>query len=56
MARKRRITKYITVEQMDFLKYLETEEIQVFSIEDTKNFHFQGEITNELFEKIFKRL
>jgi predicted transcriptional regulator of viral defense system len=55
MSRKRRITKYITIEQMDFLKYLETEEIQVFSIEDTKNFDFQGEITNELFENLTKK-
>jgi len=55
MSRKRRITKYITIEQMDFLKYLETEEIQVFSVEDTKNFHFQGEITNELLENLTKK-
>jgi len=55
MARKRRITKYITIEQMDFLKYLETEEIQVFSIENTKNFEFQGEITNELLENLTKK-
>src|SRR5215469_12815864 len=55
MSRKRRITKYITIEQMDFLKYLEAEEIQVFSVEDTKNFHFQGEITNELLENLTKK-
>jgi len=40
---------------MDFLKYLETEEIQVFSVEDTKNFDFQGEITNELLENLTKK-
>jgi len=40
---------------MDFLKYLETEEIQVFSVEDTKDFHFQGEITNELLENLTKK-
>jgi len=40
---------------MNFLKYLETEEIQVFSVEDTKNFHFQGEITNELLENLTKK-
>jgi len=55
MPRKGRITKYITIEQMDFLKYLEAEEIQVFSVEDTKNFHFQGEITNELLENLTKK-
>jgi len=55
MSRKRRITKYITIEQMDFLKYLEKEEIQVFSVEDTKNFDFQGEITNELLENLTKK-
>jgi len=55
MSRKRRITKYITIEQMDFLKYLETEEIQIFSVEDTKHFHFQGEITNELLENLTKK-
>ncbi|MDR0982560.1 MAG: hypothetical protein LBM07_04880 [Culturomica sp.] len=55
MARKRRITKYITIEQMDFLKYLEKEEIQVFSVEDTKTFAFQGEITNELLENLTKK-
>ena len=40
---------------MDFLKYLEKEEIQVFSVEDTKNFDFQGEITNELLENLTKK-
>jgi predicted transcriptional regulator of viral defense system len=55
MSRKRRITKYITIEQMDFLKYLETEEIQVFSVEDTKNFDFKGEIPNELLENLTKK-
>jgi len=55
MSRKRRITKYITTEQMNFLKYLETEEIQVFSVEDTKKFDFQGEFTNELLENLTKK-
>jgi len=40
---------------MDFLKYLETKEFQVFSVEDTKNFNFQGEITNELLENLTKK-
>ena len=55
MAKKKRITKHITIEQMNFLKYLETEEIQVFSVEDTKNFHFRGEVTNELLENLTKK-
>jgi len=40
---------------MNFLKYLETEEIQVFSVEDTKNFDFQGEFANELLENLTKK-
>ena len=41
---------------MEFLRYLETEEIQVFSVEDTKNFDFQREITNELLENLTKKV
>jgi predicted transcriptional regulator of viral defense system len=55
MSRKRRITKHMTIEQMDFLKYLETKEIQVFSVEDTKNFDFQENITSELLENLTKK-
>ncbi|HPW65475.1 MAG TPA: hypothetical protein PLS84_00180 [Salinivirgaceae bacterium] len=55
MAKKGRITKFLTVEQMDFLKYLDREEIQIFSLEDAKGFDYQGEVTNELLENLTKK-
>ncbi|NMB36938.1 MAG: hypothetical protein GX993_02705 [Bacteroidales bacterium] len=49
------MTKFLTLEQMDFLKYLEEEEIQIFSLEDARKFDFGGKFTNGLLENLTRK-
>jgi predicted transcriptional regulator of viral defense system len=47
MAKNRKITKHITLAQMDFLKYMEEHEIDVFTIEEIQHGGFGKDITVE---------
>jgi predicted transcriptional regulator of viral defense system len=55
MAKNRKIAKYITLMQMDFLKYIEEWDINVFTIEEIQNSDFGKDITVELLENLTRK-
>jgi len=52
MAKNKKITKHITLVQMDFLKWLEEKEISIFTIDEIRNWGFKDNVANELLENL----
>ena len=56
--RNMNMTKFLTLEQMDFLKYLEEEEIQIFSLRMQGSSDFGGKFTMDCWkiyqERVFR--
>jgi predicted transcriptional regulator of viral defense system len=56
MVKGTQITKSLTVEQMDFLKYLDNEEIQLFTLESVRKFTGdRAKTPNEIIENLVRK-
>jgi predicted transcriptional regulator of viral defense system len=55
MTNNRKITKHITLMPMDFLKYMEEQEINVFTVEEIRNGDFGEDITVELLGNLTRK-
>jgi predicted transcriptional regulator of viral defense system len=56
MAKSTQITKSLTVEQMEFLKYLDNEEIHLFTLDTVRDFAGKGTKTlNEIIENLVRK-
>ncbi|KAA6324864.1 hypothetical protein EZS27_025857 [termite gut metagenome] len=56
MAKSTQITKSLTIEQMEFLKYLDNEEIQLFTLDIVRDFTGKGTKTlNEIIENLVRK-
>jgi predicted transcriptional regulator of viral defense system len=55
MTKNKKITKHITLMQMDFLRHIEEQEINVFTIEEIRDGNFGEDITVELLGNLVRK-